>query len=656
MRRQLWPRVAVAGLLLLGLGQARPCAAAAAETDRYRAEVQARRDATVRTVAASNVRRHPKWFPHHVIAATALKGCDPALSAYMAGMLDTPAEGLPEVVEPDIFAEPVLVRFLPLFPRCIDAAGRERLPAILRKPQRLFGHGTINMASLTSSSLYLFAQMFPDLTWTNLDGHTFSSAQLMASYRPLLIGRFSKFLADGEIEMLSPTYTMANAIPTLNLVEFALDPEVKAFAEAYLVQTIAGIRVSSFRGVILPPYDRQNAQQRSGPAATVHPCVSSGQFISALYFGLPAIGPWDLDAGCEPAGIATLAVSSWVPPVTLSGFPDAADPPRTHQVTIPSFSQWDQPTRPLLVGTVHRATHFAIGSGNAIFEPFGPHTPNSTFLLTWDKPSEFNYVECVHPYWESNYGADAWSTIKVAPTFYPNATSRSSPFQQSFFSGGRGVLLFSIPQADPYPSSKESRFFAMRDQHKDALLARQNCHFPRDVDEYAADGAWLFIRAGGAYVGIETLGAAQTIVTEPTDPVVKAFINRTSEGRHVALFVVAADAERAGSFAEFRRAAAAIPHRHDASADTFAFQGEDGRGYRVRFDLRPEAGGTGRMISIPDVTADGAPVANGPGEVLAGPGYRIGGGPLHVETPTGTLDILVPASGPPRMTETLKGR
>ncbi len=661
MRRRLSTPAAALGVLLLLAGRTLPPAAAEGSTaairDSYRAEVQARRDAITRIVGGmANVRPHAKWFPHHVIAATALKGCDPALSAYMAGMLDTPADGRPGAIEPDIFGEPVLVRFLQLFPNCMDAGERAKLEGVLRKPQHFFGHGTINMAALTSSSLYLLAQTFPDLTWTELDGRTYSSAAIMATYRPLLVGRFRKFLADGEIEMLSPTYTMANAIPALNLVEFARDPEVRALAEAYLIQMLAGLRVSSLRGVILPPYDRQNAQQRSGPATAAQPCVSPGQFISALYFGQPSIGPRDLESGCEPAAVATLAVSSWLPPATLAGFPDSADPPRTHRVTIPTFSQWDQPTRPLLAGTVFRARHFAIGSGNAIFEPFGPHTPNSTFLLAWDRPSEFNYVECFHPYWESNYGAGAWSTIKVPPTFYPNATSRSSPFQQSFFSGGRGVLLFSIPEADPYPSSKEPRFFAMRDQHKDALFARQNCHFPRDVDEYAAEGGWLFIRAGGTYVGIETLGAAQTIAAEPTDPVVKAFVERTSEGRHVALFVVAADAERAGSFAEFRRAAAAIPRRHDPAADTFAFRGEDGRSYEVCFDLRPEPGGTGRMVSIPDVTADGAPVANGPGDVLSGPGYRLGGGHLHVETPAGTLDVRVPSAGLPRMTETLSSR
>lgn len=647
-------RVVVASVLtVLGAGAvAEPRVDAGS---RYAAEVAQRRSFVLETYGrVANVRTHPKWFPYFVLARTRLAGCDPRLSEYMAGVLEQVDPAPDGVSDPEMFAEPPLARFVHLHRDCLTPEQTARIARALERPRHLFEHGTINMAAIRSTSRYLMAQAFPDAVWTDHDGERYGRAALQKKLGDLTVRRYRRFLQDGETEQLSPTYTAANFFAALNLVEFASNPAVRAYAEAYAVQMLTVLRLSSVQGVILAPLHRQNTQQRSGPARVGRPCVSPGQQLLWLYFGEPEIGARDLDSGCEPTYVTMLADSAWLPPALLASVPDPDALPVEHTIAVPEFSQWDAPARPLLFGRVFRSRSFAVGSGNTIVSPDGYHMADNTFTLAWRRSgAEYNYVECVHPYWTSNVGPDAWSTIKVPPNFYPNATSRSSPFQQSFFDRGRGVLLFSIPEKDPWPSSRDPRFFAARDEQKDKLFARQNCHFPKDVDEWRQDGSWVFIRANGTYLAIEAVGLKPALNDVADYPTVLGFVKLTTEGRHVALFFVADEASRHASFAAFQDSVRTIPRRHDPDRDVFTFQGEGGAQNVVAFRLDPEPG-TGRVRSIPAVTRDGKPVSVAAEPIINGPGYSVGRGRIHVETGAGTLDVASTPGEPPALSTRLR--
>lgn len=619
---------------------------------RYAAEVAQRRSFAIETYGrVANVPTHPKWYPYFVLARTRLAGCDPRLSDYMAGVLEQVEAAPNGVSEPEMFAEPPLARFVFRHRDCLTAEQNARIARALERPRRLFDHGTINMAAIRATSRYLMAQAYPEAVWTDYDGKRYGRAALQDKLKDLLVRRYRRFGQDGETEQLSPTYTAANFFAALNLVEFASDPALKAYAEAYAVQMLAVLRLSSVQGVILAPLHRLNVQQRSGPARVGRPCVAVGQHVLWLYFGEPEIGARDLESGCEPTYVTMLADSAWLPPSLLASLPDADAPPVEHTVAVPDFSVWDAAPRPFLSGRVFRSRSFAIGSGNAIFYPDGYHMADSTFTLAWRRAgAEYNYIECVHPYWTSNAGPEAWSTIKVPPRFTPNATARSSPFQQSFFDHGRGVLLFSIPERDPWPGSRDPRFFAARDKQKDGLFARQNCRFPKDVDEWRADGSWVFIRAGGTFVAVEAVGLRPRLNEVADDPTVLGFVRLSTEGRHVALFIVAEEASRHASFAAFQDHVRRIPRRHDPERDTFTFQGEGGAENSVAFRLEPEPG-TGRMRSVPAVTRDGKPVAMAAEPIIRAPGYSLGRGRIHVETTAGTLEIASAPGEAPKITE-----
>ena len=655
--RGLLARWGVAFLLVAASAARLSAAEGTFDPARYRAEIDARRSFVVRAYGqAAGVPSHPKWYPYFVLARTKLRGCDPRLAEYMAGVLDQTeaVAGISDLPEPELFAEPPLARFLHLHGDCLTPAQLERIARAVERPRRLFEHGTINMAAIRTTSLYLMAQRFPGAVWTDHDGTRYPAAELRQRLKTLMIRRYGRFLQDGETEQLSPTYAAANVFTALNLIEFAADPEVKAFAEAYAVQSLTLLRLSSLQGVILAPIHRQNAQQRSGPAQVGRPCISPAQHVLWLYFGEPEIGTRDLESGCEPTYVAMLADSDWVPPAVLASFPDQEAPPTEHTITVPEFTPWDGTPQPYLSGRVYRSRNFAIGSGNAVFYPDGYNMADSTFTLAWRKRgAEFNYLECFHPYWSSNAGPDAWSTIRVPPKFQPNATSRSSPFQQSFFDRGRGVLLFSIPDADPWPSSKDPRFFAARDRQKDRLFARQNCHFPKSVDEWRQDGSWVFIRAGETYVGIEAVGLQPKLNDIADDPTVLGFVKLTTEGRHAALFVVAEEAARHRSFAAFQEHARSISRRHDAERDEFSFTGEDGTLNKVAFRLEPEPG-TGRIRSLPAVTRNGEAVPMQADPVLHGSGYGVGQGRVHVQSRLGILDIASRPGSPPELREHLQ--
>lgn len=620
----------------------------------YREDVQRRRDFVASVYAGTNVRKDSKWYPYYILARTARNGCDPDLSEYIARVTDAPDPDQPGAIAPEPFAGPPLVRYLYRHRDCLSAEQIARLAATLAKPRPLFEHSTLNIATMTTTSTYLLAQAFPQVTWTNLDGKAYGSAEILRLYKRMMVRRYSKFLQDGDYEQLSPSYAAQNLYPTLNLVEFAEDRELIAYAEAYAVQLLAIQRASALQGVILAPLHRQNAQQRSGPARSGRPCVSPSQHALWLFFGEPEVGRLDLDSGCEPTYVTMPADSAWLPPVLLNSFPDPRSGSAEHSATTPTFSIWDAPTWPSLIGKVFRGRHFAIGSGNAMFDPGGYNTNDNTFTLAYEHPSaEFNYIECFHPYWTSNAGIDARSFSRARVGQAPYVTSRSSPFQQSHFDKGRGVLLFSIPKADPWPASKDPRLFGARDRQKDALFTRQNCHFPKSVDEYVVDGSWVFIRAGRTHIGIEAVGLTPKVDDSVDDPTVLGFNKLTTDARHAALFFVAEDAETRRSFAEFQRAAKAVPRRHDPVRDSFTFEAEDGRSNEVTFKIEPSAQ-PGYLASVPIVTVNGEPVTQDTGTIIAGPTYRIGKGRLRLETSAGVLDIAPGPEGWPRITETLR--
>ena len=63
---------------------------------------------------------------------------------------------------------------------------------------------------MRAASIYLFAQYFPNQTWTDDAGKPATSAELMRDIKELLLKRGRGFYAAGNNEVLSTTYATVN--------------------------------------------------------------------------------------------------------------------------------------------------------------------------------------------------------------------------------------------------------------------------------------------------------------------------------------------------------------------------------------------------------------------------------------------------------------
>jgi len=442
----------------------------------------------------------PKSRSYDLLAQTAQAGCGPiAWSEYMSKLatlpVSTPADGPVEM-----FALPPLVRYIYQFGHCMSEGQKSLLlDSLTSKKQWLLGHGTINHAIMRASSWYLLAQYFPDAKWTHWDGKVYTSKQLMAELKGLMASRTAKFFQSGHLELLSPTYSMVNIFPLLNLIDFATDPAVKALADKEATLEVAALKASSFHGVIVPPLTRKNYDQRNAQESPLDYASSVAQHVLWYYFGEPVgLGLYDFQNRKEPYYFAMLALSNWRPPKAVEDLQLGSKLPYALQVKTPEFGVWDAPTSTEIYGDSYITDDFAIGTGNLLFDPFGYSGHIQLFSVLLKSNKSLNQIECTHPYWNSNDGEDAWGT------------DRSSPFQQMYrYDNSSVAMIFDIPKIDPWQQPGNSTFIK-RDKQKDSLFQLAQCRIPKDLDEVLMEPNWLFIREGNTFAAIGTLKGANT--------------------------------------------------------------------------------------------------------------------------------------------------
>ena len=142
---------------------------------------------------------------YDTIAYTALRGCGPPRMS----------DDMVDILRPDLIAKsadkaayafvlPPFTRYLLQYGSCLSPDQVKRARGLLTLPQQLFGHGTLNHAIMSASSYYLLAEHFPDQPWADPTGRPFTSSQVTARLKDLLLRRFRKYLADGFTEQLSP--------------------------------------------------------------------------------------------------------------------------------------------------------------------------------------------------------------------------------------------------------------------------------------------------------------------------------------------------------------------------------------------------------------------------------------------------------------------
>lgn len=581
--------------------------------------LEARKAFALERIAAqlANADEQSLTKPYVVLAYTAAKGCGPPeLAEYMTGLLDATHLAAAGRITPELFSLPPLVRYLYKFPHCLSAEQKERVRGYLSLPQNLFGHGTINHAAMRATSYYLLAQAFPDIQWHATDGAALTSAEVMAELKPVLAARYGKFALDGHNEQFSPSYALLNFGPLLNLVDLTRDTELRAIAERAAIAELAALRANSFDGALLPPLARARNDERNATPRSL------GNSILWHYFGMPRALEARPDVNMSAYGVM-LAVSDWTPPAALL---DMASLPAPYEIqtTTPSFSHWDDPTVPEMLGSSYVGRDFAIGAGNLVFDPAGYNIHTQTFAILLASPDAANRIECYHPYWKGDVDATGWGA------------DRSSPFQEVDRRGPRGVLIFDIPERDPWTYDDGNRFFAERRERKNALNQFVSCRFPRTMDEVLFRRGALFLREGDVFIALRPLAGSFRLMTPAVSNGEPYQIVRLQAPR-TAIYFEAREAGGGPDFSAFQEEVLARPARYDHNAGAASYVGEDGKDVVVRFAQRREDDGLVR--SVPRVVIDGEEVHRTSNPRIETPFLTIGEGGFRLSLNGRTLSF-----------------
>ncbi len=460
----------------------------------YGASIEARKQWLLSIMEPETIdNENPKFKTYDILGITALQGCgSQEYTEYIVKVFEsTKIENNIYIIE--MFALPPLVRYLYQYGDCLTPEQKTRIKVALSLKHALLDHGTINHAMLRSSSWYLLAQYFPDVKWHNRDDHYFSSTELMSALKELLLRRNYRFMQDGQYELLSPTYAMANFTPLLNLIDFASDSDVKKIVELQATLQLSALKAHSFDGVIVPPLARGIVPQKNSVTLDKHKYVSVSQQILWYYYGIPNLGINDLEGRKEPVYTVMLALSKWRPPESVLKLLENNATPYTIKTVTPTFGIWDAKTSPEIYGKAYITKNFALGAGTTIFNPGWYNEDTELFSILYKSTEEKNQIECYQPYWKSNLGEDAWSN------------DRSSPFMQVYLGKTEGVMLFDIPSKDPWVFDANNRFFKLRNEHQNSIYQLAQCRIPLSVDKLVQEKSWVFAKAGDTFIAMGTL-------------------------------------------------------------------------------------------------------------------------------------------------------
>lgn len=536
-----------------------------------------------------------KTGAYEILAATATRGCqDPYWPKYMAHTLQLNPGENEERLSYDLFAMPPLTRYIFSYHSCIDNDQLRDIKNSLGQSKDIFSHGTLNHAIMKLSSFYLLAQYFNDVRWSDIDGSSYTSNEVMSKFKSLLLSRTKGMFQFGFFESTSPIYIAVNIVPLLNLIDFAKDPDVKKAAQDQLVLLLSMLRASAFDGRVVPPIARSTVHQiavyRSGQAdySTV-----GAQLILWFYFGDPDLPLDNINDRRVPNYLSIAALSSWTPPSAVLELGDLAIPPYDIHAEIPRFSYWGAPSPPQMIGNSFVSRNYAIGAGNTIFDPSGYNEADQVFGLMFRAGRPASLVDCYHPYWLSNEGPDAWRY------------DRSSPFQQVFRDGSRGVLIFHIPHSDPYRYIF-NRFYQKRDKNADSLFQLQQCRYPKNVDEIIIENNIVTMRIGSAFAGLRSLSAPFETGPSVNRWDMKYFRTLTARAATNGIYFRVAEASEYGSLDEFRRSFESDNVYMQGPSVTF--KSASGDTFDVRFNSSARADGW--VNSVPTVRRNGVQITD----------------------------------------------
>jgi hypothetical protein len=376
----------------------------------------------------------------------------------------------------------------------------------LAKPEKgkgedFMGHGTENHATVMWAGAYLFGQLFPDAQWAN--GMT--SKELMAEMKERMRKAFKNYYKNSQTEYLSTTYEVTMNHPIEILREYAKEPEMKEIADAFLLFKWSLNSLNTFEGTTIAPHGRMNTQQDHQPVGKY---VAGATYVNWLFWGWgPATGNvttdyknrmTDYTAASDITFALYPALSNTVPDEVFFKLGNLKEPYMLKS-SASTFGAFGGGAPHMMMRKVYRSKSYAIGSGNFRWVPGGDYADHDTngFNIIWSTSDRFNYIDCYAPFWYS----DGDLPERTPDTWYKGSIS---PFQQTAHHKNAAIILFNIPDKDPWPGKPHGKW-EWRDGHADNLIKRGMLRFPKSIDEQIEENGWIFLREGKTYIGIKPL-------------------------------------------------------------------------------------------------------------------------------------------------------
>jgi uncharacterized repeat protein (TIGR02543 family) len=423
-----------------------------------------------------------------IAAAARLKandGNDPAMINYIASYYDNRNPGDPGDWTSLSSVAWVVGKYRDKF----TPAQLENLKTRVKGLSNLLSKGTENHTLNYQVAGYLFAQHWPNETgWHG--GRT--STQLMDATRANLRNIISSLYSKGHHENLSTTYIATHLSPYFILYDCATDPEMKKAADAAITFHVSLIAANHFEGVVLPPFNRQNAPQfNQHMGATWNPVL---QWTYWLYWGevqnrVPTTS--NFISNRENRWFIHAALSDWRPPAAINSLAFGRTVPYELTSTKSNLEHFGAGGAGEYERYVYRDRLFAMGSGNMRFRPNGVHVDYNMSGLIYKSTDTFNYIDFHHDYWRSNNRI--WSG--------------ASPFIQMAQHKGTAIVLFNIPATDPWRERGPVEYQILRNNYYDSLIQEAMVRYPKAIDQMVEAGGWIFLREGDVYIAIRPLKA-----------------------------------------------------------------------------------------------------------------------------------------------------
>ncbi len=525
----------------------------------------------------------------------------------------------------DRHAGPVIVRALYMYGDRFSADQIERIErAVTSKTfRRRQGHGTENHAMDFVSFQYLLAQYFPDASWDDGTGQTFTSQQMMDEARDKILRRGRGFYRRGHQELLSTTYDMPSVRSSINLWEFAREPVVRDAGEALTLYHVGLHALNNFDGHTMPPYARRNALQMRFPLG--RRTLNHHGRAAWLFWGQNEIVPPGFSDNQAEEMLQSqsyynhsgrdamqVASSSWRVPGPLNRIARGAEAPYEIRGANGEYSVWGDAPNLAVLRYVWRDHNFAIGG--PVAERFHPgmlpgtrgdrqrgafYNAYEMFSIVWKSENRLRALEAMHPHWRGNNGEDYWRTTH-------------SPFQQFGVHRNVAITMFNIPDKDPWPDRGRADWIAQRDKYLNNPIKLGQVRFPTTVDEVVENGDFNFFREGGVYVAIRTLKPGHTLEELEMDwppsgtglEPDRFHVIKSREAQTGFVFEVGTGEEH-GSFGAFQQAVRNNPLSVDWNALEVRYISTHGDELRFRYDTDYGEDAEGFIKIVPELWING---------------------------------------------------